>query len=83
MTYGTDAAATHLSNAYLYHHTNDMQTSEPSFENLTFKANLGIITRWNRLSASREIQLFGQLHSDTSNVPLCLLPVVRLQIRLT
>jgi len=45
--------------------------------------NRGFITRWDRLSAYKELQLFGRLHSDLFNVPLVLLPVVSLQIRLT
>jgi len=82
MTYGTDAAATHLSNPYWYLDTGDMQPTDSSAEDLT-TANRGFITRWHRLSASREVQLFGLLHSDICNVPLYLLPGVRLQVRLT
>ena len=40
-------------------------------------------TRWEKLNASKEVQLFGRLHSDLFNVPLVLLPGVSLQIRLT
>lgn len=36
-----------------------------------------------QLSASKDIQLYGRLHSDLFNVPLYLLPGVRLQIKLT
>ena len=35
MTYGTDAAASHLSNAYWYPDTGDMQPSDPTAEILT------------------------------------------------
>jgi len=56
-----------------------MQPSDPSAENLTATANLGFITRWHRLSASREIQLFGRLYGDIRNVRLYLLPGFRLQ----
>jgi len=82
MIYCTDAAATHLSNAYWYLDKGDMQPSDPSAENLTSTANRGFITRWKRLSRSRVVQLFGRLHIDMCNVPLCLLLGVRLQIRL-
>ena len=82
MTYGTDAAATHLSNAYRYLDTGDMQPVEPSAENLTATANLEFILLWNSISASRGVQNFGRLHSDICNVPLYLLRGVRLQIRL-
>jgi hypothetical protein len=54
-----------------------------STETLTTTTNRGFITSWNKLSAHKAIQLFGRLHSDTCNVPLYLLPGVRLQIRLT
>jgi len=61
----------------------NMQPSEPSAENLTATTNLVFITRFHRLSASREVHLFGRLHSDVCIVPLYLEPGVRLQIRLT
>jgi len=83
MTYGTDAAVKHLSNAYWYLDTGDMQPVHPSAENVTTITNRGFILRWNRISASREVQLFGRLNSDICNVPLYLLPGVRLQISLT
>ena len=83
MTYGTDAAATHLSNAYWYLHTGDMQPVDPLAENVTSATNLGFILRWNRISASREVKLFGRLRIDICNMSLYLLRGVRLQIRLT
>jgi len=42
-----------------------------------------LITRWDKLSASKELQLFGRLHSDLFKVPLVFLVGVSLQIRLT
>jgi len=83
LTYGYDAAATYLSNAYLYIDTGDMQPVNPSAENVTAMTNKRFILRWNRIGASREVELFGRLYSDKCNVPLYLLPGVRLQIRLT
>jgi len=83
MTYGSHAAATLLSNAYWFLDTGDMQPVHPSAENLTAMTNRGFILRWNKISAIREVQVFGRSHSDICNVPLCLLPGVRLQIRLT
>jgi len=64
MTYGSDAAATHLSNAYWYLDTGDLQPVDPSAENITAMTKKGLILRWSRISASREVQLFGRLHSD-------------------
>jgi len=49
---------------------------------VTAITNNGFILRCNRISASREVQLFGRLHSDICNVPLYLLPVARLPMRL-
>jgi len=43
----------------------------------------GFITRWDKLSASKVMQIFGRLHSDLFCVPLVFLPGVSLQIRLT
>jgi len=45
--------------------------------------NRGFINRWDKLSASEVLQLFGLLHIDLFNFPLVLLPGVSLQIRLT
>ena len=70
MTYGTDAAATHLSNAYWYLKTGDMQSTDPSADNLTAPGNLGFIIRCHRLSTNREVQLFGRLHSDMYRAPI-------------
>jgi len=60
MTYGSDFAATNLSNAYWYVDIGDMQPVDPSAENVTAMTNMGFILRWNRISASREVQLFGR-----------------------
>jgi len=60
-----------------------MQPADPSAENVTAKAERIFILGWKRISASREVQLFGRLHSTICSVPLYFLPGVRLQIRLT
>jgi len=78
MTYGPDSAATHLSNAYWYLDTGDMQPVDPSAENVTAMTNKAFILLWNKICASREVQLFGRFHSDIYNVPFYLLPGVRL-----
>jgi len=83
MTYGSDAAASHFSNAYWYLDTNHMQPVDPSAENVTAMTNKPFILRWNRNSASREVQLFIRLHSDICNLTLNLLPGVRLPIKWT
>jgi len=78
LTYGIDAAATHFTNAYWYHDTGDMLPCDPTSANVTAVTNRGFITRWDKFSASKELQLFGRLHSDLFNVPLVLLPGVSL-----
>ena len=45
--------------------------------------NKGFITRWDRIKQSKEVQLYDRIHSDICNVPLYLIPGVRMQIRLT
>jgi len=82
LNYGTDAAATHLTNAYWYRDTGEMLPCHPSAATMTM-TNPGFITRWDKLTASKEMQIFGRFHSDLFNVPLVLLPGVSLQIRLT
>jgi hypothetical protein len=83
LTYGCDAAVSHLSAAYWYLDRGDIEPYDPTAKTPTAATNRGFVTRWNKLSASKEIQLFGRLHSDICNVPLYLLPGVRLQIRQT
>jgi len=74
LTYGTDAASLHLSNSYCYRDSGDMQPSDSTAETHTSATNDGFITRWSRLSGSRDVQLVGFLHTDLCNVPLFLLP---------
>ena len=78
LTYGIDAAATHLTNAYWFSDNGEMMTCEPTTAVVTAVTNRGFITRWVRLSTSKELQLFGRLHSDLFKVPLVLLPGVSL-----
>jgi len=73
LNYGTDAAGTHLTNAYWYRDTGDMLPCDPTTENVTAMTNRGFITRWDKFSANKELQLFVRLHSDLLNVPLVLL----------
>ena len=45
-----------------------MQPVDRSAENVAAMTNKGFILRWNMISASREVELFGRLHSDICNV---------------
>jgi len=83
LTYGTDAAATHLTNSYWYRESGDMMRCDPTTATVTALNNRGFITCWDKLSTSKELQLSERLHSDLFNVPLVFLPGVSLQIRLT
>ena len=60
-----------------------MLPCDPIAETHTSATNDGSVTRCSRLSVSRDVQIFGRLHTDLYNVPLFLLPNVQLQIRLT
>jgi len=74
LTYGIDAAATHLTNAFWYLDDGDLLPCDPTAADAKNKV---FITRWNRIKQSKELQLYGRLHSDICNVPLYLLPGVR------
>jgi len=57
---------------------------DPSTIDKTVSAtNVGFITRWDKIKQSKEVQLYGRLHSDLCNVPKYLLPGVNLHIKLT
>jgi hypothetical protein len=43
--------------------------------------NKGFLARWNRQKQSKEIQMIGRIHRDICNVPIYLIPGVRLQIK--
>ena len=82
LTYGSDASTSHLTNSFWYLNDGDMLPCDPTAEK-TATTNNGFITRWNRIKQSKEVQLYGRLHSDYCNVPLYLVPGVRIQIKLT
>ena len=80
LTYGSDAAAMHLTNAFWYLDVGDVLPCDPTAADAENKV---FITRWNRIKQSKEVQLHGRIHSDICNVPLYLIPGVRLQIKLS
>jgi hypothetical protein len=45
--------------------------------------NKGFIARWNRLKQSKEIELFGRIHTDLFNIPQHLLSGVKIQFKFT
>jgi len=44
--------------------------------------NGGFVTRWNKMKESQLIEMYGRIHSDICNVPLYLLPGVKIQMKL-
>ena len=81
LTYGTDAANTHLTTAYWYLDTGDVIAANDP--NAADAKNKGFVERWNRQKQSKVTELYGRLHSDLCNVPQFLLPGVRLHVKLT
>jgi hypothetical protein len=45
--------------------------------------NTGFVDRRNRQKQSKEIEMYGRIHSDLCNGPRFVLPGVRLQIKFT
>jgi len=76
-------ADTNLTNAYWNRNTGDLLPCNPSAATVTATTNRGLNTHWDKLSASKDLQLFGRLHGDLFNVTLELVSGVSLLIRLT
>ena len=71
LTYGSDAAVSHLTNAFWYLDDGDLLPCDPT---ATDAKNKGFIARSNRMKQRKEIQLYGRLHNDICNVSRFLLP---------
>jgi RNase P subunit RPR2 len=82
LTYGSDAASSHLTNAFWYLDNGNTLACDPTAQ-YTDDTNMGFVARWNRIKQSKEVELYGRLHSDICNNPTHLLPGVRMQIKLT
>jgi hypothetical protein len=80
LSFGNDAALSHLANCYWYKDVGYMMSCDPAKAEST---NTGFIDRWNRQKQSKEIEMYGPIHSDLCNVPRFLLPGVRSQIKFT
>jgi len=81
LTYGTDAATTHLRNAMWIMDGGNVVPCDPSSDDAS--NNKGFVTHWSLTKKSQEIDLYGRVHSDFCNVPVYLLPGVRVQIKFT
>jgi len=80
ITYDIDAVATHLTNAFWYLDNGDLLPCDPTAANAK---NIDFITRWTKIKQGKKVEFYGRIHSDICNVPLYLIPGVRLQIKLT
>ena len=82
LSYGNEAAATHLTNAFWYRDTTDLDVCDPTAA-VTTATNTCFLARCDRLNQSKEIEMVGRLHADICSVSTHLLPGVRMQIKLT
>ena len=80
LTYGSDAANSHLTNAYWYLDEGDVLAGDPTSDIIK---NKGFVKRWDRQKQNKVIELYDRLHADICNVSQFLLSGVRMQIRLT
>jgi len=80
LSYGADAAISHLTNSYWYKDVGDMMPCDPTKAE---SKNTGFIDRCNRQKQSKEIETYGRIHSDICTVPKFLLPGIKLQIKFT
>jgi len=79
LIYGSDAANSHLTNAYWYL-DGDVLAGDPTSGSTK---NKRVVKRWERKKQSKVIELYDSLHADICNVSQFLLSGVRMQIRLT
>ena len=78
LTYGNDAATTHLRNAMWILDNGNMVACDPtSVDASNYK---GFMTRWNLTKKNQGIELHGRVHTDFCKVPVYLLPGVRVHI---
>jgi hypothetical protein len=82
LLYGSDAAASHLTNSFCYLDKSDMLPCDTTAAQ-SATTNSGFIIRSNRFKQNNIVEFYSRLHCDLCNVPLFLLPGVRLQMKLT
>ena len=72
-----------LTNSFWYLDRSDMLPCDPSTTDKTAAAtNVGFITRSDKIKQSKNVQLYGRLHSDICKVTKFLFPGVNLLIKL-
>jgi hypothetical protein len=82
LTYGSDAAESHLTNAYCYRDDGDMLTCDPT-DTSAATANKGWARRWLLQRHSKVIEMIGRLHADICNAQTFIVPGVTVNVRLT
>ena len=80
LTYGHDAATSHLTNCFWYLDSGDLQVCDLTAAEPT---NTGFVFQGKKIKQSKGVQLIGRLHSDICNLVPYLLPGVKLQLKLT
>ena len=82
LTYGTDAAKTHLTTGFWYVDTgNVLGVADPKAA-ADANTNMGFNTRYNLMMQSKELELFGNIHADIFNVSTLLIPGVQIHVKL-
>ena len=82
LTYGNDAARTHLTNCFWYVDTgNVLGVADPNAAG-DQNTNKGFNNRYNLIKQSKTLELCGKLHADLFNVSTLLIPGVQIQIKL-
>ena len=74
LTYGNEAAESHLTNALWYRDTGDLGVCDPT-AGITPSTNTGYVVPCDRLKQSKKIEMVSRLHTDINSVPTHLLPV--------
>ena len=80
LTYCSDAANSHLTNAFWYLDEGDVLAGDPTSTSIK---NKGFVKRWERQKESKVTELYGRLHADICKVSQFLLSGFRVQIKLT
>jgi hypothetical protein len=75
LTYGSDAANSHLTNEFWYLDTGNYLPCDPTKAE---SRNILFIARWTLIKQSKEVQLLGRLHIDNCNIIPYLIPGVKL-----
>jgi hypothetical protein len=83
LTYGTDAAASHITNAYWYAESANLLPCASTAAYARTQSNTGFIDRWDRMKQCEVIELYGRIYADICNVPLYLLSNFKIEITFT